>query len=348
MGFRLVALLSPEHGLEGESAAGDRTESRLDSASGLPVYSLYGETRKPTREMLRDIEVLVFDIQDIGVRFYTYISTLKLAMEAAAEAGIEFVVLDRPNPNTGTRVEGPVLDPKLQSFIGVAPIALLHGMTVGELALMFNGEAMLEGGIKVDLEIVPARGWRRSMWWEDTGLPWRPTSPNIRTPEAATTYAAMGLFEGINVSEGRGTAETFLIAGAPWIRGEALVSVLERLALPGISIRTERFTPRSIPAAPKPSFLGESCHGFRLQVTGRHRFEAVRTGLSALAAIRRMYPDESSWEKVNGVFVIDQLLGTDLPRTRLEAGASVESILVSFAASLEEFQRRRQRYLLYR
>ncbi len=271
-------------------AAGDHVLSGSHSASGLPLYSLYGNTRKPTAEMLRGIDTLVFDIQDIGVRFYTYISTLKLAMEAAAEAGIELVVLDRPNPNTGIRIEGPVLDPRFSSFVGIAPIAAVHGMTVGELARMFNGEAMLESEEKVTLDVIPVRGWRREMWWEDTGLPWRPTSPNIRTVAASIAYPALGLFEGINVSEGRGTRDIFLIAGAPWIRADRFTTDLEKLALPGVKFLPGSFTPQSIREAPNPIYPDELCHGFRLQLTERRRFEAVGTGLAAIATLWRMYP----------------------------------------------------------
>ena len=297
--------------------------------------------------MLRDIDTLVFDIQDIGVRFYTYISTLKLAMEAAADAGVEVVVLDRPNPNTGVRVEGPVLDPRFGSFIGIAPIALLHGMTVGELARMFNEEGMLEAERRVPLEVIKARGWRRDMWWDDTGLPWIQTSPNIRTVEAAVAYPAMGLFEGINLSEGRGTKDTFLIAGAPWIEPERLIPALNAMKLPGVRFVSEVFMPLSLPAAPHPAYENENCKGFRLDVLEPDRFQTVRTGLSALAAIRRMYPDKAQWESRNGSYYLDLLLGTDAPRKRLDAGETVDAVLNGLKPDLDAFERRRRHYLLY-
>jgi uncharacterized protein YbbC (DUF1343 family) len=347
LGLRLVALYSPEHGFAGHAAAGDRVDPSTEATSGLHVYSLYGDARKPTPEMLRDIDTLVFDIQDIGVRFYTYISTLKLAMEAAADAGVDVVVLDRPNPNTGIRVEGPVLDPRFESFVGIAPIALLHGMSVGELARMFNEEGMLEDGKRVRLEVIRARGWRRDMWWEDTGLPWRQTSPNIRKAEAAVAYPAIGLFEAVNVSEGRGTEETFLLAGAPWIEAGQLVPALNAMKLPGVRFLPEVFTPRSSPAAPRPIYPNETCRGFRLEVVEPDRFQAVRTGLSALATIRRMYPDKAQWEVRDGTYFLDRLLGTDVPRKKLDAGETVDAVLNGLKPGLEAFERRRSRYLMY-
>jgi uncharacterized protein YbbC (DUF1343 family) len=297
--------------------------------------------------MLRGIDTLVFDIQDIGVRFYTYISTLKLCMEAAAEAGVEVVVLDRPNPNTGLRVEGPVLEPAFQSFVGAAPIALMHGLSVGELALLFNGEKMLAGGGQVTLRVVKMHHWKRAMWWEDTKLPWRATSPNIPTADTAVAYSALGLFEGINVSEGRGTNQPFLVAGAPWIREEAINKALSLLALPGVGFLPEVFIPRVIPEAPYASYSGQSCRGFRLNITERSRFQAVRTGLTAIATIRQLYPQQFEWTETGGTFYIDQLLGTDEPRRRIEAGDSVDSITKSWESDLERFRRLRSRYLLY-
>ena len=282
LGLPLRAIFSPEHGLDGTVAAGEKVGFRK-SEKGIPVFSLYGASRKPTREMLEGLDSLVFDIQDVGARFYTYISTLKLAMDAAAEAGIEVVVLDRPNPNTGTRVEGPVLEPRHASFVGIAPIALVHGMTVGELASLFNGEGFLEGGRRVRLRVVRARGWRRDMSWGETGLPWRATSPNIRTAATTIAYPAMGLLEGVNVSDGRGTHETFFLAGAPWIESERLVAELGRSALPGVEFLVDSFRPRVIPESLHPIYPDETCHGFRLKIHDPARFQAVRSGASPLS-----------------------------------------------------------------
>ena len=220
---------------------GDEVASSTFSA--IPMHSLYGDTRAPTSEMLEGIDTLVFDIQDIGVRFYTYISTMKLAMEAAADAQIGFVVLDRPNPLGGVRVEGPLLHPDFASFVGIAPIPLVHGMTAGELAVLFA--ASFTGlGTGLELEVIRVRGFRRAMMWEDTGLSWNPPSPNIRTARAALAYPAFGLMEGINVNEGRGIEDTFERIGAPWIDGEKLAAALSRAKLPGVRFRKTSFTPR--------------------------------------------------------------------------------------------------------
>jgi uncharacterized protein YbbC (DUF1343 family) len=212
---------------------------------------------------------------------------------------------------------------------------------------MFNEEGMLEDGKRVRLEVVRAQGWRRDMWWQDTGLPWIQTSPNIRTAEAAVAYPALGLFEAINVSEGRGTEETFLIAGAPWIEAGQIVPALNSMKLPGVRFLPEVFTPRSLPAAPRPIYPNETCKGFRLEVVEPDRFQAVRTGLSALAAIRRMYPDKAQWETRNGTYFLDRLLGTDVARKRLDAGETVDTVLNSLRPDLDAFERRRSRYLIY-
>ena len=226
--FELTALYGPEHGVRGDAQAGSTVSSYIDDVTGLPVYSLYGATKKPTPEMLNDVDVLVFDIQDVGTRYYTYIYTMAYAMEAAAEQGIPFVVLDRPNPQGGLRVEGPVLDPTYSSFIGLYPIPLKHGMTVGELARLFNREYQ----IQADLEVVKMKGWKRSMSFEETGLPFVMPSPNMPTTDTVNVYPATGLFEGTNLSEGRGTTKPFQLIGAPYIEAHDYAKTLNALRLP--------------------------------------------------------------------------------------------------------------------
>jgi uncharacterized protein YbbC (DUF1343 family) len=334
----VVALFSPEHGFAGDVAAGDDVSS--DESGAIPVFSLYGDIRAPTREMLNRVDVLVFDIQDIGVRFYTYISTMKLAMDAAAEAGVAFVVLDRPNPNGGTRVEGPVLEAEHTSFVGVAPIPLLHGMTVGELAQLFRDE-------RLELDVVLVRGWTRDLLWEETGLVWRAPSPNIRSPRAALAYPALGLLEGINVSEGRGIDETFERIGAPWIDGERVSSLLNGLDLPGASFRPTSFVPRRSDRAPRPKYENELCSGVELTITSPHELDAVRLGLEVIVAIRTLYPDDFEWIENDGRYWIDRLLGTDRPRHAIEEGMSVEDILERERPELERFMRLVVEHLLY-
>jgi uncharacterized protein YbbC (DUF1343 family) len=340
--LNVVALFSPEHGFAGDIAAGDEVRSGYEPTSGVPIHSLYGETRAPTAEMLSGVDVLVFDVQDVGVRFYTYISTMKLAMEAAAEHGVDFVVLDRPNPNGGVRIEGPVLDARFSSFVGVASIPLVHGMTVAELAKLFAADLPA-----LELHVVPMKGWRREMLWVETGLPWRAPSPNIGSPEAALAYPALGLIEGINASEGRGTEKPFEQTGAPFVDGETVVERLVRLALPGVDFHPVSFVPRSTAAAPRPKYLDERCHGVELDIADVERFEAVRTGLAIVQTMRSLYPDSFQWVKRGERFWIDLLLGTDRPRLGLEAGTSLEVILEAEGPDLERFRRRREPFLLY-
>lgn len=334
----VVALFSPEHGFAGDAAAGSEVVS--DESGAIPVFSLYGDIRAPTREMLARIDVLVFDIQDVGVRFYTYISTMKLAMDAAAKAGVSFVVLDRPNPNGGVRVEGPVLDPDFTSFVGIAPIPLLHGMTAGELARTLREQ-------RLELDVVSARGWARDMTWEDTGLPWVAPSPNIRSPRAALAYPALGLLEGVNVSEGRGIEQTFERIGAPWIDSKQLSAALDSLKLPGVAFRPTSFVPRALAAAPRPKYLGERCQGVELVITAPRELDAVRTGLAVIATIRSLYLDDFEWIHQGDRYWLDNLLGTDRPRLAIEAGVDVESILQSERPALDGFRRIRSEHLLY-
>ncbi|HET7616713.1 MAG TPA: DUF1343 domain-containing protein, partial [Bacillales bacterium] len=247
----LVALYGPEHGVRGGHQAGDYVPYYIDEETGLPVYSLYGKTRKPTPDMLENVDVLLFDIQDVGTRYYTYIYTMAYAMQAAAENGIPFVVLDRPNPLGGTKVQGPVLDPDFSSFVGMYPIALRYGMTVGELAKYFNNEF----NIGADLHVVKMQGWNRSMTYQDTSLQFVMPSPNMPTVKTALVYPGMALIEGTNVSEGRGTTRPFELTGAPWINAKDLTDALNAKHLPGVRFRAAHFTPTF------SKYNGEMCNG---------------------------------------------------------------------------------------
>ena len=344
LGVDVVALFSPEHGYRGDVAAGDHVGP--DTISAIPIHSLYGDTRAPTPEMLDGIDMLVFDIQDIGVRFYTYMSTMKLAMEAAAAARIGFVVLDRPNPLGGVRVEGPVLQPDFESFVGIAPIPLIHGMTAGELAGLLAA-SLTGAGTGLELEVVKLQGFRRSMLWKDTGLLWNPPSPNIRTARAALAYPAFGLIEGINVNEGRGIEDTFERIGAPWIDGEKLAAALSQAELPGVRFRTTSFTPRAITAAPRPKYRDEICYGVAMTITDEARFEAVRTGLTTIATIKALHPEAFEWVRRGEGYWIDLLLGTDRPRRALDEGMAVDAIVGQEASELARFIEHRRAYLLY-
>nr|WP_235439558.1 DUF1343 domain-containing protein [Exiguobacterium sp. JLM-2] len=333
--FELTALYGPEHGVRGDAQAGSTVSSYIDDVTGLPVYSLYGATKKPTAEMLQDVDVLVFDIQDVGTRYYTYIYTMAYAMEAAAENGIPFVVLDRPNPQGGLRVDGPVLDPNYSSFIGLYPIPLKHGMTVGELAQLFNTEYQ----IQAELEVVKMKGWKRSMMYEDTGLPFVMPSPNMPTTDTVNVYPATGLFEGTNLSEGRGTTKPFQLIGAPYIKAHEYANELNGLDLPGVAFRAASFTPTFSKHA------GKLTHGVEVYVTDPARFESTRTGIAMIQTAHDMYPDE--FEFLANDF-ITKLTGNAYVKDMILEGAPLEDILTKIEDERDAFLPIRKEYLLYK
>ncbi|GGJ98808.1 hypothetical protein GCM10007063_21360 [Lentibacillus kapialis] len=335
----LVSLYGPEHGVRGGAQAGDDVDFYIDERTGLPVYSLYGDTRKPTPEMLEDVDVLLFDIQDVGTRFYTYIYTMALAMEAAEENDIKFMVLDRPNPLGGVKVEGPVLDPDYKSFVGKYPIPLRHGMTVGELAQLFNNEF----DIGADLSVVEMNGWERSMYYDDTPLEWVLPSPNMPTLNTATVYPGAALIEGTNVSEGRGTTKPFELIGAPFIKGADLAEQMNDAELPGVQFRSAYFTPQFSKHA------GELSGGIQIHIKDRDEYKPVKTGLTIVKTIHDMYPDDFKFRAENseGVSFFDKLIGNGWVREEIENGTSVDAIVEEWQAGLEDFKDVRREYLLY-
>ncbi|WP_281659204.1 DUF1343 domain-containing protein [Halobacillus sp. Cin3] len=336
----LTALYGPEHGVRGSAQAGEYVKFYTDEQTGLPVYSLYGETRKPTPEMLEDIDVLMFDIQDVGTRFYTYIYTMAYAMEAAQENDIPFIVLDRPNPISGDTVEGPVLDMNYQSFVGNYPVPLRHGMTVGELALLFNEEY----DIGADLEVVQMKGWKRKMDYDDTGLSFVAPSPNMPTVDTAYVYPGAALIEGTNVSEGRGTTRPFELIGAPFINSTELAAAMNANHLPGVMFRAASFTPSFSKHA------GELSHGVQIHVTDRDEYKAVETGLTLVKTIHDLYPDDFAFraENSSGISFFDYLIGNGWVRDAVENGRSVEDIQEEWEEDLEDFNDLREDYLLYK
>lgn len=324
-GVKLTALFAPEHGVRGDLAAGQTVPSSTDPETGAAVYSLYGANKKPSRQMLDGLDVLIFDIQDVGARFYTFLSTMAYAMEAAAENAIPFVVLDRPNPIGGLAVEGPILEPAFSSFVGLYPIPVRAGRTIGELALMFNSKF----GIGAPLEMIPMDGWRRSMWFDDTGLPWVPPSPGIPDLATATVYPGTCLVEGTNLSEGRGTPAPFRTIGAPWIDGDRLAVALNASGIEGAVFETARF----VPSASK--FAGTPCGGIKATVTDREAFRPVSAGVKIIELARRLWPDEFSFNPPgpDGRHFFDLLAGTDSVRLSLEKGFSAEEIVRGWDAS---------------
>ncbi|WP_026699919.1 exo-beta-N-acetylmuramidase NamZ family protein [Salibacterium aidingense] len=335
----LTSLYGPEHGVRGNAQAGDYVEYYIDETTGLPVYSLYGQTRKPTPEMLEDVDVLLFDIQDVGTRFYTYIYTMAYAMEAAQENDIEFMVLDRPNPLSGTKVEGPVLDPDYASFVGNYPIPLRHGMTVGELAELFNKEF----DIGADLTVVEMDGWKRNMYYDDTPLEFVLPSPNMPTFDTAMVYPGAALIEGTNLSEGRGTTKPFELIGAPYVNSTEFAAELNDLNLPGVSFRAASFTPSF------SKHSGTLSNGVQIHIDHKQSFHPVETGLHIVKTLHDMYPEDFAFRAENseGVSFFDNLIGNGWIREAIENGESVESIKTKWESELEEFKDVRENYLVY-
>jgi len=335
-GFTLTALFSPEHGLRGTEDA--NVSSGKDVKTGLPVHSLYGKTRKPTSEMLQDVDVLVFDIQDIGARYYTYCSTLALVMEAAKENDKALLVLDRPNAIGGLEVEGPILEEGLRgNFIGYFPLPTRHGLTLGELARLYNTEYKV--GCRLD--VVRMEGWTRSQYFDDTGLPWVNPSPNMRSLSAAIVYPGLGALEGTNLSVGRGTDKPFLLYGAPWIDGAALCRELESRKLPGIRWKAASFTPAKQPGLPAYPHTDKTCGGFEVEVLDRAAIRPVAATLHVLDALYRLYPGDLRFGRACG------MIGLRSIEDDLKAGKSPAEIERSWQADLEAFKAARKKVLLY-
>ena len=332
----LVALFAPEHGLRGNVVAGAPVPHEKDAATGLPIYSLHGDNRKPTAAMLKGIDVLAFDIQDIGARSYTYVYTMAYAMQSAREMNIPFVVFDRPNPVGGEQLEGGLLQPAYSSFIGLYPIPVRHGLTVGELARLFNEEF----GIGVKLTVVPMQGWQRRMLQSDTGLPWLMTSPNIPTPDSALVYNATALFGGSNVSEGIGTTRPFELVGAPWLDGQKLADRLNSLRLSGVYFRPVHFTPQW------GKYQGRVCSGVQIHLKDRNRFSAVPVGLRLLEAIREQGGARFQWNAPKGKdrWMIDLYAGG--PELR-EGKVNSSDLLARWSKEAAEFRLRSKKYQLY-
>jgi uncharacterized protein YbbC (DUF1343 family) len=326
----LVALFSPEHGLHGKLDIAKIADSE-DSETGLSVFSLYGETRKPTPAMLKGIDTLVFDIQDIGTRFYTYISTMGLAMEAAAENGVRFVVLDRPNPINGVDVAGPVADAGSLSFTAWHRLPVRHGMTAGELALMFRAERQLD----LELEVIELENWLRSGYFERTGLRWVNPSPNMRSLTQALLYPGIGLLETTNLSVGRGTDTPFEVIGSPWLDGQAFAAALNRKQLPGVAFVPIEFTPGS------SKFAGERCSGVNIIITNRPAFDPLQTGLEIARTLRLMYADR--WD----VEAYARLLVNELALKGVRSAEELSVIEAGYRKGLDAFMKRREMYLIY-
>ena len=334
---QLVALYGPEHGVRGDAKAGEKVLNAVDNLTNLPVNSLYGRTKKPTAEMLKGVDLLLFDIQDIGVRTYTYIYTMALAMQAAKEENIPFIILDRPNPLGGLLVEGPVLDPKFKSFIGMYPIPYVHGMTAGELARLFNQEFE----IHCDLTVIPLQGWKRSMIWEETGLEWVPTSPHIPHARTAFYYATTGCIGELHtINEGVGYTLPFELIGAPWIDAYKLAEELNSLELPGVYFRPQYY---------KPYYLGYKdvqLGGVNIHIMDLKKFKPMSTQIFILTTLKKLYPDQDFFA-TSRVDMFYKATGTDKIRTQIDQKKSAVEIIQSWQEDLNAFKKIRKKYLLY-
>ena len=325
VGARLAALFGPEHGIRGDAQAGAHVDASVDPLTSLPVYSLFGATRRPTPEMLQGLDTLVFDMQDAGARFYTYLYTMANCMEAARDARLPVIVLDRPNPLNGLAVEGPVIEPDLNSFVGSYGLPTRYGMTIGELACYFN----TVGGVGCDLTVVDTEGWQREWWYEQTSLPWVSPSPNLPTVDSCLAFAGTCPLEGTNVSEGRGTTRPFELLGAPWADAPSLARTLNECNLPGVRFRACHFVPTF------SKWQGETCHGVQLHVLDRATFRPVRTGLEVLTALRWLWPQHFAWR--NGGAPADRLLGDRRIRAGIDAGDAPEQIEAQWQPGLRRF-----------
>jgi uncharacterized protein YbbC (DUF1343 family) len=342
--LRLNAFFGPQHGIRGETQD-NMIEWRgfRDAKTDLPVYSLYGETRKPYQLMLADLDVLAIDLQDVGARYYTFIWTMELCMQACVELGKSVVVLDRPNPITGSMVEGNLLSPAFKSFVGLRPVPVRHGMTIGEIALFLKHEYYP----MLDLHVIPMTGWKRDMWFDETCLPWIMPSPNMPTLDTAVVYPGMCLLEGTLLSEGRGTTKPFEIFGAPFIDPDKLVTRLNEFCLPGVLFRPLYF---------EPTFQKHAktlCGGAQIHVADRNKFRPFRTGVAILKAVRDLYPNENIWkeppyEYETEKMPVDILAGTDSLRLSIEAGEPLEDMADKWAEESALFSKHlRRKYLLY-
>lgn len=333
-GVRLTALFAPEHGIRGQAAAGERIETSVDQETGVTVYSLYGEHRVPTAEMLKDVDVVLYDIQDVGSRTYTYQWTMALSAEAVSAQGRTFIVLDRPNAIRSDRVEGGILDPAFRSFVGQFPVALRYGLTPGELMRYLVGA----GFIKADVRVVPMAGWRRSMWWEQTGLPWRNPSPNIRSPDAALLYTGTVLFEGTNLSEGRGTSLPFQLVGAGWLKDAgAIARELNGKRIPGVV-----FDSTIVTVEQGQKWGGQRIPMLVVVVSDREIMEPYRVGLEMLRVIYRRHKGEFQWRTGH----IDRLSGSTRFRNAVELDA-IDALIPQLEQESRDFQLKTAPYHIY-
>lgn len=339
-GHRIQAIFSPEHGITGTVEAGK--EVKNSELKGITIYSLYGETKKPRPEQMEGIDLLIYDIQDVGARFYTYITTLKYILEAAAKAQIPVYVLDRPNPVGGEIVEGPLMTPAFESFIGALPLPIRYGLTSGELSLMIKGEKWVPQDF--DLHVVRMKNWKRHFYWKDTGLLWTPPSPNIPTPETAILFPGSSFLSAIQLNEGSGTPRPFLQFGAPWLKPLSLMNRLNGGRDFGVELEAIAYTPRSLPGKVlHPIYENRTCQGIRITITQNEKFAPVRFALETIKALQEKWPEHISFN----AFKLNRMFGNELLSRFLEGNVNYETLLSRIEEEEEIFKQKRKKYLLY-
>jgi uncharacterized protein YbbC (DUF1343 family) len=338
----LKAIFTPEHGFKGTTEAGELIDYKNNLYKNVPIISLYGKDKKPSKENLKDVDVLIFDIQDVGARFYTYISTMFYVLESAGENNIRIIVLDRPNPIGGNYIDGPVLDPNYKSFVGIAEIPITHGMTIGELANYFVGEKLINSWKNISLKVIQCKNWKREIL-EQFYSKWNSPSPNINSLETALVYPGTCLIEGTNISEGRGTRFPFLQIGAPFIKADVLVSKLNLLEIEGAEFTSVAFVPEEIDGmASNPKFEGKTCYGIKIKITDPTKFEPVKFGIKLLYVLVKLYGNKI---KINDSF--NKLAGNSELKSLLLMKINPEKIIGSWQKELLKFEKQRNKYLLY-
>ena len=343
-GINITSVFAPEHSFRGTKPAGKNFKNFIDLSTGIPVYSLYSKNRKPTRKMLQNVDVVLFDLQDVGARFYTYISTLFYVMQACSENDKPLIVLDRPNPLSGIMVDGPVLREKYKSFVGIVPLPVLHGMTVGEIAKLFSGENYISVKNKIDLTTIEIKNWKRNQLWSDYRNRWIPTSPNIPDFETAMVYPGTCFLEGTNISEGRGTEHPFLTIGAPFLNTKELIKMLNGFTIEGVRINPVKFTPKKIPGKSlNPKYEGIECSGIRISVTDKSKFKPVEFGVYLLYSIINIHKNKFIFKEN----YFDKLAGSNQLRKGLLEGKNPSQIIKGWKNELEKFKLIRNKYLLY-
>jgi uncharacterized protein YbbC (DUF1343 family) len=341
--FKLAGIFAPEHGIRGDLQAGEEIAGGKDAVTGVTVFSLYGSDRKPTKEMLKGIDVMIFDIQDVGVRFYTYISTLYYVLQSGAENNVAVIVLDRPNPINGVYVDGPLRDDTLTTFVSIVPVPIAHGMTIGELAELYVGEGWLKTKKKPNLKVIKMEGWEREKYFDDYELEWKKPSPNIPTLETALVYPGTCLIEGVNVSEGRGTMEPFLKIGAPYINSAELISKLNESGAEGLEFEETQFIPVAIKGmSENPKLKDQKCNGIIIKVRNREELKSVQFGIKLICALQALYPD-----KLEFIGSFNRLAGDGTMKDKIRRGMPPDEIINSYQKELNDFLKIRSKYLLY-